>query len=97
MAAISGDRVHLVWELYPDHDAAPRGLGFVVSRDGGETFTSPARVPHSIAPDGGGNGSFQGRLMRKVAARDDAVAVVNSSLALGRASRVWLVRGRVAR
>jgi hypothetical protein len=31
--------------------------------------------------------------MRKLAARGDELVVVNSSLALGRGSRVWLLRG----
>jgi hypothetical protein len=88
--------VHVVWEVYPDHREAPRGLAIAMSRDGGETFSAPAPVPGSIDPTGGGNGSFQGRLMRKLAVRGDTLAIVNSSLALGRGSRVWLMRGRLA-
>jgi hypothetical protein len=90
---VDGDRVHVSWELYPDHREAPRGLALATSTDGGATFTAPAAIPDSADPRGGGNGSFQGRLMRKLAARDGTVAVVNSSLALGRGSRVWLIRG----
>jgi hypothetical protein len=95
--AVEGTALHVVWELYPDHTEAPRGLAYAVSRDGGATFSAPALVPGSIDPMGGGNGSFQGRLMRKLAVRDDQIAVVNSSLALGRGSRVWLVRGNLAK
>ncbi|MBA3452489.1 MAG: hypothetical protein H0T42_05260 [Deltaproteobacteria bacterium] len=91
--AIDGDRVHVSWELYPDHRDAPRGLALATSIDGGATFSAPSPIPASADPDGGGNGSFQGRLMRKLAARNGAIAVVNSSLALGRGSRVWLIRG----
>ena len=87
--------VHVVWERYPDHRAPPRGLAIATSADGGDTFGAPITVPASVDPAGGGNGSFQGRLMRKLAVRDDAVAVVNSSLAPGRGSRVWMIRGRV--
>jgi hypothetical protein len=94
--AIEDSTLHVVWELYPDHREAPRGLGYVVSRDGGATFTAPTLVRGSVDPSGGGNGSFQGRLMRKIAVRDDQEAIVNSSLALGRGSRVWLVRGTLA-
>jgi hypothetical protein len=94
--AIADTAVHVVWELYPDHREAPRGLGHIVSRDGGETFTRPVLVPGSRDPSGGGNGSFQGRLMRKVAVQGNQVVVVNSSLAIGRDSRVWLVRGTFA-
>lgn len=95
--AIAGATLHVAWELYPDHREAPRGLAHAISRDGGDTFSSPSLVPGSADPMGGGNGSFQGRLMRKLAVRDDQIAVVNSSLALGQGSRVWLVRGRLAR
>jgi hypothetical protein len=91
-----GDRtVHVLWEVSPDRDAPPRGLAIATSTDGGDTFGAPALVPGSQDPSGGGNGSFQGRLMRKLAAHNDAIAVVNSSLALGRGSRVWLIRGQL--
>lgn len=91
--ALDGDRVQVSWELYPDHRDAPRGLALVTSTDRGARFSAPMLIPGSADPGGGGNGSFQGRLMRKLAARGDEVAVVNSSLALGRGSRVWLMRG----
>lgn len=87
--------VYVVWEVYPDHREPPRGLAATVSADGGNTFSAPAMIPGSSDPGGGGNGSFQGRLMRKLAARGGAIAVVNSSLALGRHSRVWLMRGQL--
>lgn len=89
--------IHVVWEVYPDPSDLPRGLAIATSTDGGDTFTSPAIVPGSIDPSGGRNGSFQGRLMRKLAVHDDALAIVNSSLALGRSSRVWLMRGQLRR
>jgi hypothetical protein len=89
--------VHVVWEVYPDHRDPPRGLAIAMSSDGGDTFSAPALVPGSADPVGGGNGSFQGRLMRKLAVRGDTVAIVNSSLALGRGSRVWLMIGSRSR
>jgi hypothetical protein len=93
--AVTGSSLHVAWELYPDHREAPRGLGYAISRDAGDSFHAPFAIPHSVDPTGGGNGSFQGRLMRKLAVLDDTIAVVNSSLALGRGSRVWMMRGRL--
>jgi hypothetical protein len=82
-----------MWELFPDHRQRPRGLGLVVSRDGGRSFTPPVVVPGSVDPAGGSNGSHQGLLMKKLAVnRTGAVAIVNSSLTEGERSRVWLMR-----
>nr|MDQ3370337.1 glycoside hydrolase [Myxococcota bacterium] len=86
--------VIVLWEAFPSHREPPHGLAIVTSTDGGQTFSAPTLVPGSADPGGGRNGSFQGRLMRKLAVRDDAIAIVNSSLAHGEGSRVWLVRGR---
>lgn len=91
--AVEGARVIVLWE--PDVGARARGLAYAISHDGGDTFSRPALVPHSRDPAGGRNGSFQGRLMRKLAARGEALAVVNSALAHGHGSRVWLIRGRL--
>jgi hypothetical protein len=87
----AGERVVVSWELYPSVRQPPSGLGLSYSLDGGDAFAAPAIVEGSRDP--GGNGSFQGRLMRKLAVRDGAIVVVNSALRLGEASRVWLVRG----
>ncbi len=87
-------RLHVIYELFPDHRGRPRGLGMSVSADGGKTFGAPEVVPHSGDPAGGGNGSHQGLLTAKLAVnRDGGVAIVNSSLAPGRHSRIWLIRG----
>ena len=51
----------------------------------------------AYSADAGFNGSHQGHLMDKLAVRDGAVAIVNSSLAAGRGSRVWLMRGKLSR
>jgi hypothetical protein len=90
------DGVHVVWEIYHDYRADPRGLAFTYSRDGGRTFSPPAIVPGSIDPSGGSNGSHQGLLMRKLAVNGaGAIAVVNSALKQGETSRVWLMRGQL--
>ncbi len=52
-------------------------------------------VPHSGAAAGERKGSHQGLLGKKFAAGDGMVALVDSSLAPGRGSRVWLMRGRL--
>jgi hypothetical protein len=86
------------WESHADLRQRPRGLAIAVSRDGGRTFTAPALVPGSADAAGGFNGSRQGLLMRKLAVgRDGALALVNSSFSSGSASRVWLMRGTLAR
>jgi hypothetical protein len=91
-------RLFVLWEAYPDPAAAPRGLAFALSRDGGKTFTAPALVPDSRDSAGGSNGSHQGLLMKKLAMNDKgAIAIVNSSLQLDERSRVWLMRGAWAR
>lgn len=88
--AIDGPEIVVVWERVRDGQA--RGLGFTRSRDAGDHFASAQDVPHSVDPAGGTNGSHQGQLMRKLALGARNVAVVNSSLAIGRGSRVWLMR-----
>ncbi|MBI2204261.1 MAG: exo-alpha-sialidase [Candidatus Rokubacteria bacterium] len=85
--------VYVLWELFRDHPYRPRGLGFVVSRDGGRAFTPAAAVPDSADPAGGWNGSSQGLLMKKLAVNArGALAIVNSSLRDRERSRVWLIR-----
>lgn len=87
--------VCVVWELFAKDDAAPRGLGYSISHDGGGTFSWPDVVPASADPNGI-NGSLQGLLMRKLALdRTGTVVVANSSFAEGQGSRVWLMRGRI--
>lgn len=76
-------RVHVAWE-------SAQGLRY--SRDGG----APVTVPHSEPAAGARQGSQQGMLGKKLAAGDGMVALVNSSLARGRGSRVWVMQGRLA-
>ncbi|GAB3537951.1 hypothetical protein GCM10027343_02430 [Noviherbaspirillum agri] len=88
-------RLYVSYELFPDPSKRPRGLGMVVSADGGRSFSAPGVVPESSDPAGGSNGSHQGLLMSKIAAsRNGTVAIINSSLQQGRQSRVWLMRGK---
>jgi hypothetical protein len=91
---VAGDRVTLVWEAGATAERA-RGLGYAMSRDRGETFGAPAPVAGSRDPDGGLNGSHQGRLMKKLDMHGSAIAIVGSALAQGRSSRVWLIRGHL--
>lgn len=86
MLTLDDGAVYVMWEL-------PKGLGLAYSQDGGRTFSSPEHVAHSVDPGGGWNGSHQGRLMRKLAVHDGRLAIVNSALAHGKGSRVWLVHG----
>jgi hypothetical protein len=92
---IDGDgTLYLLWERFPDPGGRPRGLGYAISRDDGRSFSAPAAVPGSGDPAHGVNGSQQGLLMRKLAVNHGGdVAVVNSSFAVGEASRIWLYRG----
>ena len=86
--------VAIVWERFSDAQLA-RGLGLALSRDLGANFAAPVPVPASADPDGGINGSHQGRLMRKLALGAGRIAIVNSALAEDRHSRVWLMQGRL--
>lgn len=93
LASDARGHVYVVWEALPRR-GRPQGLGIAVSRDGGRSFSRPAAVPDSADPAGGGNGSYQGLLMKKLAVSPrGAVAIVNSSLKDGERSRVWLIRG----
>lgn len=91
------NRLYVMWELFHGHRGS-HGLGLAISHDGGRSFTQPSLVPDSIDPAGGSNGSHQGLLMKKLAVNSSGtVAIVNSSLKQGERSRVWLIRGEIAR
>jgi hypothetical protein len=86
--------LYALWERFPGSSVRALGLALALSRDGGRSFTPPRDVPASADPAGASNGSVQGRLMAKLAvSRAGEVAIVNSSLADGARSRVWLMRG----
>lgn len=89
------DRLYVIWDLFPRPNAFPRGLGFTLSNDGGETFATPSVIPGSADPALGVNGSRQGFLMRKLAVNGTAaLAVVNSTFKRNRSSAIWLFRGQ---
>ena len=89
----ASDRLYVIWELFPDHRQYSRGLGFTLSRDGGETFAVPQVVPGSADPEHGFNGSLQGFLMDKLAVNaHGAVALINSTFVPDRFSRIRLWR-----
>jgi hypothetical protein len=85
--------VYVLSERFPD-GFAPRGLELAVSGERGGAFRS-IEVPESAGA--GRNGSLQGMLMRKLAvSADGEVAIVNSTFKENAASRVWLIRARLA-
>lgn len=94
--ALDGEgTVYLLWERFLDRGARPRGLGYALSTDGGDSFQAPAVVPGSDEEALGFNGSQQGLLMRKLAVSVAGhVAVVNSTYASGETSHIWLHRGK---
>jgi len=95
--AVAGGNMYIVWERFTAGERRPRGLGFTVSLDGGRSFSAPEIVPGTAGGGLGSNGGLQGLLMRKIVANDAGeLAVVNSRFRRGEASRVRLIRGRVA-
>lgn len=87
--------LYVVWELFPNRQRYPRGLGFTFSGDGGRRFAPPVVVPGSADPPSEFNGSTQGLLMRKLAVNETgAIAIVNSTFRVDATSRVWLLRGQ---
>lgn len=96
IAADANNNIYILWELYPDRQNRPLGLGFIYSEDGGETFKSPSVIPGTDDPALGFNGSLQGLLMRKLAVNDTGeIAVVNNTFRQNQGSHVWLFRGSV--
>ena len=98
LAIDASGNVFVMWEAFPAPRGRPYGLALTVSLDGGRSFSPPQAIPDSAAPDGGGNGSHQGLLMKKLAANGNGkLVVVNSSLKENAGSRVWLMLGELAR
>ncbi len=89
-AHLAGDgrgRAHVAWE------PAPR-TSLRHAYTSGAGFRRSTVIPHS--GDGARHGSQQGILGRKLAVGPDGmIALVGTSLAPGRGSRVWVMRGRV--
>lgn len=94
--ALDGDgRLFVLWELFPHPATRPRGLGFTVSSRGGQVFAAPSVVSGSADPAMGHNGGRQGLLLKKLAVHPGGeIAVVNSTFQEGKASHIWLFRGR---
>ncbi|MGF1527892.1 MAG: sialidase family protein [Candidatus Competibacterales bacterium] len=89
-------RLYLLWELFSLGSSRPRGLGFTVSLDGGQSFLDSQVVPHSDVEEHGHNGSSQGLLLDKLAVdRMGGIAVVNSTFRANNRSTVWLFRGQL--
>lgn len=93
LAADTHGRVHVAWE------AAPRGTptqGVRHTVDAGAGFAAPAAIPGSAPGAGARQGSQQGMLGKKLAAGPDGgIALVDSALAPGQRSKVWLMRGHL--
>ena len=85
----------VLWERFPSRRRRPQGLGIILSRNGGQSFSAPSVVPHSAdAP--GFNGSQQGLLAEKISVNDrGSIAVVNSTFDRGEKSAILLYRGRL--
>ncbi len=95
LALGSDGSVHLLWELFPERRRRPWGLGYAVSRDGGDGFTEPAVVPGTAESGLGVNGSLQGLLTRQMGVgAAGRIAVVNSRIREGEGSRVRLYLGQ---
>jgi hypothetical protein len=88
-------RLYVAWELFETSQRRPRGLGFAVSSDAGQSFSRPGEVP-GITDASGWNGSLQGLLMKKLAVNGfGRVAIVNSTFKPDEQSRVLLITGRL--
>jgi hypothetical protein len=93
--SVAGGNVFVAWQE-SEGDEAPRGLGLVVSRDAGRTFSAPSVVPGSADEALGENGSRQGKLMRFLAANPSgSFALVSSRFREGKRSSVQLQRGQL--
>jgi hypothetical protein len=91
-----GGNLYVAWELFPDQNFFPRGLGLTWSDNGGKSFASPEVVP-GLDPLPGHNGSQQGLFMQKLSVNSAGeLAVVNSTFEPDRSSHIRLIRGRGA-
>lgn len=95
MLAIDGDdRLIVTWETYRNRRGRPTGTSFVISTNGGESFSDPQPLPGTGDGEDGFHGSQQGLLMSKLAVnRSGTLAFVNSTFRQNHVSRVRLFRG----
>lgn len=85
----------VLWELYPDPGAHPRGLGFTYAGKADTSFAPPSVIPGTTAKKHGVNGSLQGHLMRKMDVNEKGkIGVVNSRIEQGSQSRIFLNIGQ---
>lgn len=93
LAVDAAGRLYIVWKVSADRRDRSQGLGFTVSRDGGQSFAHPAIVPDSDDPELGFGGGLQGSLMTRLAVNADGMlALVDSTFAPDRFSRIRLWR-----
>lgn len=88
-----GDRLYVVWKVFPGIGELSRGLGFTLSNDGGQSFAEEKVVFGSDDHKLGFGGSLQGSLMKRLASnRAGSLVLVGSTFAPGRSSKIWLWR-----
>lgn len=93
IATIGAEALAIVWKRYPGRGQGSRGLGFTLSRNGGDSFTRQEVVTGSDEASLGAGGSQQGSRLRRLAANAGGhAALVDSTFAPGRASRIRLWR-----
>lgn len=93
-----GGQLFVAFERFQNGATRPHGLKFLMSTDGGRSFSDPGLLPGLAGAKGESNGSFQGLLMRKLAVNETGeIGVINSMLDVGSHSRILLLRGRHAR
>lgn len=86
-------RFFVTWQTASSAEVPSRGIGFTISRNRGRSFAPAEIVPRSDDPRLGVNGSQQGSLMTRLAVNSEGtLAIVNSTFASGRSSRIWLWR-----
>ena len=86
-------RFFVTWQTASSAEVPSRGIGFTISRNRGRSFAPAEIVPRSDDPRLGVNGSQQGSLMTRLAVNSEGtLAIVNSTCASGRSSRIWLWR-----
>jgi hypothetical protein len=84
---------YIVFELFRGQSRRGASLALVSSGDGGASFTHPIVIPRGGENAAGVNGSLQGLLMDKLAVTPEGgIVVVNSTIARGETSHVWLMR-----
>ena len=92
IAVDEDDNLLVVWEHYSDFQGPPRGLAFVQSFDGGETFREPEVISGTVPDSPAFNGGLQGKLMERVATGPGRAVVVHSIFRPGEGSEILMIR-----